>query len=133
MGLEHQNIGTHEHRVHEQACRHIGIGVVACGVVFVDRSFVGVCAVENPLACDTSQKPSELWNFWDIRLAIKHDALRVQARCHPTGRNFQSRALNPSGLIAFDKRVVIGQEVKTLRGWIATGLHSGANGAYVVA
>ena len=86
--LEHQDVGTHEHGIHEQASRNVCIGVIACQVVFIHRRFVGVRSVEHALACDASQKPRELWNFWNVRLAIKHHALGVQTGCNPTGGNF---------------------------------------------
>jgi hypothetical protein len=53
--LEHQNIRAHEHRVHEQAGRHVGIGVMACGVVFVHRRFIGMSAVEHAFAGHAGQ------------------------------------------------------------------------------
>ena len=43
--LEHQNVGAHEHGVHEQTGRYVGIGVIAGGIVFIDGGFVGVCSV----------------------------------------------------------------------------------------
>ena len=86
--LEHQNVGAHEHRVHEQAGRYIGIGVVASRVVFIDGGFVGVCSIEQAFARDASEKPSQFWNFWNVGLAVKHDALRVKARGNPAGGNF---------------------------------------------
>ena len=86
--LEHQNVGTHEHGVHEQAGRHIGIGVVAGRVVFIDRCFVGVCSIEQSFARDAGEKPSEFWNFWNVRLTVKHDALGVKACGNPAGGNF---------------------------------------------
>ena len=48
--VEHQDVGRHQHRVHEQAGGHVGVGVVAGGRVLVDRGLVGVGAVEQALA-----------------------------------------------------------------------------------
>ena len=131
--LEHQNVGAHQHGVHEQTRSDVGIGIVASQVVFVDRRFVGVCTVQHAFACDAGQKPCEFGNFGNVGLAIEHHAIRVQAGCNPAGGNFQCRTLNARWVIAFDQGVVVGQKVKALCGRIATGLHCGANGAHIVA
>ena len=87
--FEHQDVGAHEHGVHEQAGGHIAVGVVACGVVFVDGSFVGVGAVEHAFAGHAGQEPGQLRDFRDIGLAVKGDFVCVQARGDPAGGNLQ--------------------------------------------
>ena len=133
VGLEHQNVGPHEHRVHEQACRHVGIGVMASGVVFVHRRLVGVGAVEHPLAGHAGQEPGEFGDFRDVGLAVKGDFVRVQPRGDPAGGDLQRGALDAGGFVAFDERVVVGQKVKTIGMGVTAGLHGGANRAHIVA
>ncbi len=112
--LEHQNVGAHQHRVHEEAGGDIGIGIIARGIVLVDRRLVGMGAVEHTLACDAGQQPGQLGNLRDVGLAVEHDALRVQPCSQPARRDLQRGALDARRLIAFDQRVIVGQEVETL-------------------
>ena len=71
MGVEHQDVGRHQHRVHEQASGHPVVGLLAGGGVFVDGGFVGVGAVEQAFAGHTSEQPSQLRNLRDIALAVE--------------------------------------------------------------
>lgn len=53
VGIEHQNVSPHQYRVHEQTGADIGVGVGACGGIFVDGGLVGVGAVEHTFAQHT--------------------------------------------------------------------------------
>jgi hypothetical protein len=61
--VEHQDVGAHEHRVHEQAGRHVGVGVFALGDVLVELRLVGMRAVEHALAGHAGEEPGELGNL----------------------------------------------------------------------
>ena len=71
MRLEHQDVGTHQHRVHEQPRRHIGIGVFTCFLVLVNGGLVGVGTVEQAFAGHTGQKPGQFGNLRDVGLAVE--------------------------------------------------------------
>ena len=131
--VEHQNVGTHQHRVHEQSNADIAVGVAARRGVFVYRRLVGVSTVEHAFAQHTAQKPGELWDFRNVGLAVKNDFVRVEATGQPTGGNFQRAALDARRIVNLDQRVVVGQKVKTLHTWAQAGLHRRANRAHVVA
>ena len=131
--LEHQDVGPHQHGIHEQARRHIAVRVMACGVVFVDCRFVGVGTVEHALASHAGEQPGEFGDFRNVGLAVEGDFVRVQARGDPARSDFERGALDAGGLVALDERVVIGQKVKTIGAGVAAGLHRGADGAHVVA
>ena len=80
VGVEHQNVCTHQHGVHKQASAHVRVRVgTGCGV-FVHRGFVGMRAVEDAFAGHAGQKPGEFGDFGDVGLAVEHHALGVQAR-----------------------------------------------------
>ena len=81
--VEQQNIRRHQDGVHEQASRHVRIRVIAGRIVFVNRGFVGVGAVQHAFTCHAGQQPRQLRNFWDIRLAVKRDAFRIHTRSQP--------------------------------------------------
>ena len=130
--LEHQDVCTHQHGVHEQTGRDIGIGVLLGRMVFVDGGFVGMCTVEHAFACDASQEPGQFGNFGNVRLPVKSDDLGVQARRDPTGGNLQCGALDASRIVAFNQGMVVGQKVKTFGGRIATRLHCGPNSTDVI-
>ena len=75
---EHQNIGTHQHWVHEKTCRDISIRVVPRGFVFIHRGLVGMGAVKNSFARHAGEQPGQLGDFRYVRLAIKRDPFRVK-------------------------------------------------------
>ena len=131
--LEHQNISSHQHRVHEQARRDIGIRVVAGGIVFIDRGFIRMGAVQHAFAGDAGQQPGEFGDFRNVGLAVKRHAFRVQPGGQPAGGNFQRRALDARRVFALDERVVVGQKVEALHARRAAGRNGGANGADKVA
>ena len=131
--VEHQNVGAHQHRVHEQPGADIGLGVNTCGGIFVDRRLVGVRPVQHALANDTGQQPGELRNFRDIGLAIEDDALGVQPGGQPTGGYLQRGALDACRFINLDQGVVVGQKIKTLDIGPQAGPHRRPDGADIVA
>jgi hypothetical protein len=122
--LEHQNVGCHQHRVHEQARRHAVVALAAGFVVLVHAGLVGVGAVEQALAGHAGQQPGQLGDFGDIRLAVKNHFLGIQPGCQPARGNLQRRALDARRVFAFDERVVVGQKVKTLH----AGAQAGGDG-----
>ena len=113
MGVEHQDVSRHEHGVHEQTCGDAVIRVHPGSGILVDRSLVGMGAIEQPLARHAGQKPGKFRNLGNVGLAIKRDLFRVQAAGQPGGSDFQGRPLHTGGLAGFDQRVVVGQEIKT--------------------
>ncbi|GAB1384440.1 hypothetical protein MASR1M50_27610 [Burkholderiales bacterium] len=131
--LEHQDVGRHQHRVHEQAGRHVAVRVGAGGRVLVQHGLVGVGAVEQALAGDAGQQPGEFGDLGDVGLAVEGDVLRVQPGGQPAGGDLQRAALHARRIVALDQRVVVGQEVEALHAGLAAGTHRRANGADVVA
>ncbi len=131
--LEHEDVRSHQHGVHEQARRDIGVRVVARRHVLVDRCLVGVSAIEQTLARHARQQPRELRDLGDVRLPVEENAVRVQPRGQPACRDFQRGTLNARRLVALDQRVVIGKEIKILSARAAARLNGRANGADVVA
>jgi hypothetical protein len=61
--VEDQDVGGHQHRVHEQAGADAGIVVLALGAVLVHRRLVGMGAVEDALAGHAGQQPGQLGDF----------------------------------------------------------------------
>ena len=131
--LEHQDVGRHQHRVHEQAGGHAVVRVAPGGSVLVLRALVGMGPVEQALAGHAGQEPGELGNFGNVRLAVERHLLGVQAGSQPAGGNFQRRALDARRVFALDERVVVGQKVEALHARRAAGRNGGANGADKVA
>jgi hypothetical protein len=119
--LEHQNIGAHQHWIHKQAGGDIGVRVGAGGGVFIQRRLVRVCAVEHALAGHAGEQPRQLGNLGNVGLAVERDARRVQPGSQPACRDFQRRLLDARRVVAFDQRVVVGQEVKALHAGQAAG------------
>ena len=133
VGVEQNDVGSHQHRVHEQASGHAVVGLGACGGVLVHTGLVGVGAVEHALACHAGQQPGQLGRFGDVGLAVEDDLGRVQPRCQPSGGNLQRGALHAGRVAGLDEGVVIGQKVKALHTGPGAGLHRRAHRAHVVA
>ena len=77
VGVEHQNVRTHQHGVHKQSGADIGIRVGTGGGVFVYRGFVSMGAVEDAFAGHAGQKPGQLGDFRNVGLAVEHHAFGV--------------------------------------------------------
>ena len=133
VGVEHQDVGGHQHRVAEQAHGHAGVRVFAGLDVLVHRRLVGVGAVEQTLARHAGEQPGQLGDFGDVRLAIEGRAIGIQAAGQPGGGNFQARALDACRVVALDQRVVVGQEVEGIHVGGTAGDDRRADGAGVVA
>jgi hypothetical protein len=97
VGVEHQDVGRHQHRVHEQAGGDVRVGVGAGGSCSCPPSLVGMGAVEHALAGDAGQQPGQLGDFGDVGLAVEGHALGVQARGQPAGGDLQRGALDARG------------------------------------
>ncbi len=132
VGIEGQDVGGHQHRIHVQASSNAGIGVLARLAVLVHRGLVGMRAVEQTLGGDTGEEPGQLGNLGDIGLAIKSDLLRIEACGQPGGGDLQARTLDAGRVVALDERVVIGHEVERIDVIAPAGGHGRANGADVV-
>ena len=76
--LEHQDVGGHQHRVHKQTRADLGIGLLLCGGVLIDRRLVGMRAIEQTFGGDAGQQPGQLRDLRDIGLPVKGDTLGVQ-------------------------------------------------------
>ncbi|KAG0733259.1 hypothetical protein G6F23_013522 [Rhizopus arrhizus] len=77
VGLEDQDVGSHQHRVHEQAGADACILVHAFLAVLVHRRLVGMRAVEDALAGDGGQEPHQLGGLADVALAVEPHVFRV--------------------------------------------------------
>ena len=133
VGIEDQDVGTHEHGVHEEARGHSVVGLAASGGVLVLRGLVGVGTVEQALAGHAGEQPGQLGGLGDVGLAVEGDLFRVQPGGQPTGGDLQRGALDACRVFALDERVVVGQKVKALHTRAQAGRHRGADGAHKVA
>ena len=133
LRLKHENVGRHQHRVHEQAGSYAVVGLLPGFGIFVLRGLVGVGAVEQALAADAGQQPHQLGDFGDVTLAIKGHALGIQPHSQPGSGNFERAALDACGVVTFDQRVVVCQKVVAAHIGAQAGLHRRAHGAYVIA
>ena len=133
VGLEHQDVGTHQHRVHEQAGADVAVRVGTRGGVLVQHGLVGVGAVQQALAGDAGEQPGQLRDLGDVGLAVEGHVLRVQSGGQPAGGDLERAALDARRLVALDERVVVGQEIEALHARLAAGAHRRADGADVVA
>ncbi len=112
--VEHQDVGAHEYRVHEQTSGDVGIGICRSSHVFIDSRLVRMGSVEHTLAGDTRQKPGQLGNLGDVGLPVERDALGVQPRSQPAGSNLQRGTLDATGFFHLDQRVVVRQKIEAL-------------------
>jgi hypothetical protein len=133
VGLEHQDVGGHQHRVHVQAGVDAGVGIQAFGVVAVHRRLVGVRAVEQALAGHAGQQPGELGNLRHVGLAVEGDLVRIQPAGKPGGGDFQRRTLHALGILHLHQRVVVGEEVEAVDVAAVAGGDGRADRAGVVA
>ncbi|MNN54929.1 hypothetical protein D3C81_1697750 [compost metagenome] len=90
VGVEHQDIGGHQHRVAEQAHGHAGVRVFAVLDVLVHRGLVGMRTVQQAFGSNAGQQPGQLGDFRDVGLAIEGHLVRVQATGQPSGGDFQA-------------------------------------------
>ena len=49
MRVEDENVGSHQHRIHEKACADAGIAIFVFRGVAIDRRLVGMRAIEQTL------------------------------------------------------------------------------------
>ncbi|RMP56527.1 hypothetical protein ALQ20_05443 [Pseudomonas syringae pv. atrofaciens] len=133
MRVEHQDVGSHQHRVAVQSHGDACIRVFATFHVLVHRRLVGVGAIEQALGRDAGEQPGQFRDFRNVRLAIEGHTIDVQPRRQPGRCDFQTRALNPQRVIAFDQRVVVGQKVERVEIALTAGDNGRANRARVVA
>ena len=133
VGTEGQNVGRHQHRIHIQARRHVGIQVQTGLAVPVVGRLVGVRAVEQPLGRHAGQVPAQLGNFGNIGLPVEGHPLRIQPCRQPAGSDFQCRALDAVGFRTLDQPMQIGQEEKAVHARIPAGLDGRPDGAGIVA
>ncbi len=133
VGLEDQDVGGHQHRIHEQAGADACVLVHAFLAVLVHRRLVGVRAVEDALAGDGGQEPHQLGGLADVALAVEPHVFRVQATGQPAGRDLQGRALGALRVLRLDQAVQVGQEEEALDPRRTTGRDGRTDGANVVA
>src|SRR5690606_22461768 len=114
VGVEQQDVGGHQHRVHEQPRVDAGVVVLAVGAVAVDRRLVGVRPVEDALAGHAREQPGQLGGLGHVGLAVEPDLARVQPAGQPRGGDFQRGALHARRVLHLDQRVQVGEEVEAL-------------------
>ncbi len=131
--LEGQDVGGHQHRVHEEAGRHAVVQLPARGLVLVLRGLVGMGPVEQALAGHARQQPVQLRDLGDVGLPVERDVLRVQPRRQPARGDLHRGALDARRVFALDERVVVRQEVEALHAGPLAGRHRGADRADEVA
>lgn len=131
--VEDQDIGRHQHRIHEQACGNAGILVLAIGAVPVHRRLVGMRAIEDALAGHAGQQPHQLGGLGHIGLPVEPHLVRVQAAGQPGGGDFQCRTLRACRVLRLDQAMQIGQEIEALRIGACTGLDGRADRTHVIA
>ena len=123
VGIEDQDVGPHEHGVHEEARGHAVVRLAAGGGVLVLRGLVGVRAVEQALAGHAGEQPGQLGRFGDVGLAVEGDLLGVEPCGQPAGGDFERGALDARRVFTLDERVVVGQEIKALHTGAQAGRH----------
>ncbi len=114
MRVEEQDVGGHQHRIHEQSGGDAGIGVLAIGDVPVHRRLVGVRAVEDALAGHAGEQPGQLGNLGNVALPVEPHLVRFKPGGQPGGGDFQGRALGAGRVLRLDQAVQVGQEIEAL-------------------
>ena len=134
VGVEHQDVGGHQHRVAEQAHGDALVRIlVAGGLVLGHRRLVGMGAVHQPLGADAGEHPGQLGDLGDVRLAIEDGVVGIQAQGQPGGGDLQARLLHPARVLALDQRMQVGEEVVGLDVGVLARLDGGLDGADIVA
>ena len=133
-GVEHQDIGGHQHRIGKQPHGDAVVRVVvALGDVGIHRRFVGVGAVHQALGADAVEDPGEFGDFRNVRLAVEGDTFRIKTAGEPGSSDGEGGTVDLFGIVAFDDAVVIGEEEEGFFAACLTGGDGGADGADVVA
>ena len=133
LRVEQQDVGGHQHRVHEQAGGDAGVVVLAFAAVAVDRRLVGVRAIEQALAGDAGQQPGQFRNLRDVGLAVEPHLLRIQPAGQPAAAISSVERCTRAGSSHLDQRVVVGEEIEALDAGRAAGGDRRADRADVVA
>ena len=131
--IEDQDVGGHQHRVHEQPGADAGIVVLTLGAVFIHRRFVGMRTIENALAGHAGEQPRQLGDFWNVRLPIEPHLGRIQPAGQPRRRNLQRGTLRARGVLRLDQAVIVRKEIKTLGIGRTCGGNRWTDGADIVA
>ena len=130
---KHEDIGGHQHGIIEQPHGNAEIGVFPGLLVRLGCRLVRVDTVHQPLGSVTAENPVELGDFRDIRLAIKHRPLGVQAQSQPGGGNFLAGLAHLCRVLALDKRVIVRKKEKRLRRRVPGGGNGRTNGTDKIA
>ena len=133
VGTEGQDVGRHQHRIHVEPGRHIGIQIQTGLTVPVVGRLVGVRTVQEAFGGHAGQVPAQLRNLGDVGLAVEGDALRIEPCRQPAGGDLQRGALDAGRIGTLDQPVQVGQEVKAVGIAAAAGGNGRANGACIVA
>ena len=133
VGVEDQDVGRHQHRVHVEARVDRGVRVFALRGVLVDRGLVRVRAVEQTLRGHAGEHPCEFRDLGNVRLPIERHARGIESAGQPCGRDFQPRTRDAHGIVALDQRVVIGEEEECVVAAAQAGRDRGPDRADVVA
>ena len=132
VGLEDQDVGGHQHRVHEQAGVDARVIVLLLGAVLVYCGLVGVGTVEDALARHAGQEPGQLRDFGNVGLAVEPHLVRVQPGSQPGRGDFQGGALGTRRILRLDQAVQVGQEIETFRIAGLAGRDGGTHRTHVV-
>ena len=79
VGTEGQDVGRHQHRIHVEPSRHIGIQVQTGLTVLVVSRLVGMRTVQEALGGHAGQVPAQLRDLGDVGLAVEGDTFRIKA------------------------------------------------------
>ena len=90
-------------------------------------------AVHQALGGHAGQHPGQFQDFRDVGLGVEDDVLDLQPQRQPGRRDFQPRAMDQSGVLAFDQGVIVRQKVERLHVPPAAGFDGGQDRADVVA
>ena len=134
VGVEHEDVGSHQNRITEQTHFHTEIRIfliVFCICLY--SGFVGMGAVHQTLGGDAGQNPVQFHHFGNVALAVEGGALGVESAGKPSGGNGLGGLVNHLRLVAFNDAVVVGEEKEGFGIGILRRADGRADGADVVA
>ena len=133
VGIEHQDVGRHQHRIGKQPHGDAIIGLDTLGGIGIDRRFVSMRTIHQAFGRDAVQHPAQFRDFRHIRLAIERHPSGIQTGRNPGGGDLQPGAGDAGRIVALDQGVVIRQEEEGVHTRLGAGLDRGPDGTGVIA